>query len=211
VLAADRRGTSRSSEIASGRNMHKILSISILFLVTQFSCFSDGLDRNLDQQRFADLLAKINPWESGRKEDFKTQDWDRLVVAARTMQKFAPSSVQNVLQEWQTNYAEQVKFNWSNKLYLLFKVMFNLPEHAPAREQFGFGAWIQQKFPGESSINSDGTINLAWPISWNDGKPRLVSGFQGYEGPPYRPAAEFDYLLKHFKYRDLSKYRKQSD
>lgn len=184
--------------------MRRILSISILFLITQICCFPDGLEHTLDQKRFADLLVKIRPWQSALKEDYKTQDWDRLVETAQIVQKFTPSSVRNVLEESQTN---QIGLD-DSKVYLLFRVMFALPEHAPAKEQFGFGWWIQTEFPDESPINKDGTVNLAWPISWNNGRPHLISGFQGYEGPPYRAAPEFDYLMKHYKYRDLSKYSK---
>jgi len=183
--------------------MRRILSISVLFFLAQLSCFPDEVTNTLSQQRFLDLLATIRPWQSALKEDYKAQDWDRLVETARIMQKFTPSSVQNVLKESQTN---NIGFD-DSKVYLLFRVMFALPEHAPARELFGFGWWVQMEFPDETPNNKDGTVNLAWPISWNNGKPLLVSGFQGYQGPPYDAVAEFDYLLKHYKYRDLSKYK----
>jgi len=192
-----------NSKIIWKRNMCRILSSSVLFLLTQLSCFPDGGTNTLDQQHFLNLLATITPWQSGLKEDYTAQDLDRLVNAARIMQKFTPSSVQNVLEEWQTN---QFGFD-DSRAYLLFRVMFALPEHAPAREQFGFGWWMQTQFPDQTPINKDGTVNLAWPISWNNGRPYLVSGFQGYEGPPYRAAAEFAYLTKHYKYRDLSQYK----
>lgn len=91
-----------------------------------------------------------------------------------------------------------------SKLYLLIRVVFYLPEHAPKEEKWSyFGHWLRF----QTEYNSDGTINQAWPIMWNKGNPCLISGCLGIQGfGRYSAADEFLYLRNKCLFRDLSSF-----
>jgi hypothetical protein len=86
------------------------------------------------------------------------------------------------------------------KVFLLLRVMFELPENAPPQQRLAFAGWTR----GRSGLNEDGTVNLAWPVSWKQGQPRLVAGREGSAGSGYSVREDFAYLRYHFRYRDLS-------
>src|SRR4030095_6367121 len=88
------------------------------------------------------------------------------------------------------------------KVFLLLRVIFDLPEHAEAGRKFSFADWTRAR----TDENSDGTVNLAWPISFASGTPRLVAGREGNAGS-YSPRNEYTFLRYQFPMRDLSRVR----
>ena len=80
------------------------------------------------------------------------------------------------------------------------RCVFNLPENATNRPRFY--PWHENY----TDVNPDGTVNVAWPLTWRTGRPRLVSGETGIQGivDLYHPAREYDYFLRHYAMRDLT-------
>jgi hypothetical protein len=141
--------------------------------------------------------------------DYRPEHWAALVLAAKAVQDSDPNSVERALAAWQENRAEGLPHTTQveTKVYLLMRVVFDLPERAPARDRYGFGGWLHDMPTEEPPVNPDGTVNLAWPVSWRSGDPRLVAGFQGLEGQPYDAVAEYRYLNARYKPRDLSSFK----
>ena len=88
------------------------------------------------------------------------------------------------------------------KLLLLMRVLFELPERS-ATATPRFYPWRTHG----TDRNPDGTVNCAWPITWNDGSPRLLSGATSIQGAVdlYDPAGEFEYFRANYRYRDLKR------
>jgi hypothetical protein len=78
-------------------------------------------------------------------------------------------------------------------------MIFEAPERGSAR--IPFAQWER----GNSDVNQEGGFNQAWPLSFNQGKVRLVAGREGSAGPTYSIGTEYDYFRYNFKPRDLSK------
>lgn len=176
----------------------------------------------LDYAKLTNLLATIDGWPSGNSS-YSDSGWTRLILAARYIQGCQTNSVLSALNEyekkckfrsprinsgglsehdfWCFNAAELGKtIETDGKILLLLRIVFNLPEAGVVGQRFY--SWAE----GEANINPDGTVNISWPISWKNGKPRLVSlqpGIQGAVGL-YHPAEEYDYFLRLYPMRDLS-------
>ena len=54
-----------------------------------------------------------------------------------------------------------------------------------------------------TDINADGSVNLAWPLSWRGGKPVLVSGFIGVQGRRLDAGSEYHYFRSRYELRKL--------
>jgi hypothetical protein len=151
----------------------------------------------------AQLLSNIDPWcnPHSANSTFADENWTRLVNIAVQIQTNRPENVCKFLREYQSNRrqdSEQVDMD-DSKVYLLMRVVFDLPEHAKTN-RVAFGNWVTMR----TEINGDGTINHAWPITWNHGKPKVVSRCFGIQGfGRYDAAAEFNYFRKNYPYRDL--------
>jgi hypothetical protein len=149
----------------------------------------------------AQLISSIRPWSaSGAYSD---SDWERLVQVAVTFQQALPAvategfkifSLQNT-NNFHNDYLED------SKAFLLLRMMFDLPEHATARS--GGPGWLTSR--GE--VNSDGTVNLAWPVVWNNGQPSLASGYLGYEGFSYDPKSDYLFFNSRFAKRALGSFK----
>ena len=126
----------------------------------------------------------------------------QLVVLARRLQSISPDLVEKRLFESRNHFENYSDAQLSNdrKLYLLIRVIFDLPENASKNDSFKTGGWITM----HTDINNDGTFNLAWPIKWKDGSPVLVSGYQGIESlGRYDASIEYHYLRSKYRMRNL--------
>jgi ATP/maltotriose-dependent transcriptional regulator MalT len=105
---------------------------------------------------------------------------------------------------------DEIQLENDTKLYLLMRLVFDLPEAVPAstNQIVVFGYWSGRWLKENGEINSDGTFNRAWPIRWNHGHPNLLAGWVGLEGvnTRYDAAAEFSYCLTNYPMRDLKRF-----
>ena len=154
------------------------------------------------------LLDQIDPVEGNVTLYTK---WPELVKAAKIVQAWPSNTVVRAVTEVQertTEYRLFDQYKEDQKLLLLMRMMFDLPEHY----RVGEGGW-QRRFAGYvtygKEINDDGTINLAWPVAWNSGQPNLVSGIGGLQGvnARYKAAAEFKYFSGKYPRRNLSTFK----
>lgn len=131
-----------------------------------------------------------------RGGDYMSGDWSNLVQAAKVIQQSEPHSVEKTLKDWRADKINDLPIDYitSTKLLLTMRIVFDIPEHAPFLGKMDY------------ATNQDGTLNLAWPIVWNAGKPRLIPGPEFYTGEVYTAADEFHGFRGEYRFRDLSEY-----
>jgi hypothetical protein len=152
----------------------------------------------------AELISSVRPWSSS--EPYKQNDWEKIVEVAAIFQEAAPSMAAEGFEIFSVQNTNNFHgdFLEDSKAFLLLRVMFDLPEHAKARS--GGPGWLT----GRRDLNSDGTINLAWPVVWNKGQPSLASEYLGYEGLSYGAKSDYLFLNSHFSKRDLGSFKNKT-
>lgn len=142
-------------------------------------------------------------------------DWRQLIVVARVIQTNSPRDVENVLNQFQMRGIVNGNFQHLNleraaedeKLFLLMRVVFQLPESVPFDEKpfVYFGGWAGRWAGTNGVTNPDGTVNLDWPIRWQDGHPEIYGEFLGFEGidARYCAAHEYAFFLRNYPMRHL--------
>jgi len=175
-------------------------------------------------EQFKRITEKGYPMDFGIS--YPADSWRRLRDAALYLQECDPDSIVSALIDFQQRYDGDINpkclgADWPvrkivlgekySKLIFLTRVMFNLPEHAPATEKVRFFMWSNVGIgpSGDEQVldrNFDGTVNLAWPITWNDGRPRLLSLQTGVNGVGclYRVVDEYQFFKAHYNLRRLS-------
>ena len=146
-------------------------------------------------------VRKIEPWTAST--NYSAAGWTQLAKTARAFQNVTSKLAAETLNEHLKHCAgkpDQLSVE-QGKVFLLLRAVFDLPENASAGQRLTFASWAR----GRSGLNPDGTVNLAWPLSWSQGKPRLVAGCEGAAGGSYSARDEYAFLRYKFKYRDLAK------
>ena len=171
----------------------------------------------LDRETLHALLDQITPWPWG-EPTYSQESWERLLSAARYIDKCRPSSVASALRQYEAECpfrsadagadrsvspadlaALDETLENDTKILLLMRVLFELPERSTNLPKFH--PWAL----AGPDRNADGTVNSAWPIVWRGGAPRLIAGQTGIEGVVdlYRPAAEYEFFRARFHRRQL--------
>jgi len=144
-------------------------------------------------------MAKIEPW--GSSTAYSEAGWKNLIQTARACQEASPALTTAALEE----YLQSASANPDDlplaqgKLFLLLRLVFDLPDSTPTGPGVSLAGWDR----GGTDVNPDGTFDQAWPMLWNQGRPRLVSGRKGAAGAEYSAAKEYSMLRYRFKYREL--------
>jgi hypothetical protein len=155
----------------------------------------------LTKEELVRRMRALEPWRNTTA--YSRKGWDDLIALARIVQRTNPERVAAALDLFgKMPFHEQVKpdYQEESKPFLLMRVVFDLPESAPRSEYFSFKGWIH---PSGSKLPE--WINLSWPVSWRNGTPHLVAAYGGSLGQPYAASAEYRYLLKRYRMRDLGK------
>jgi len=159
--------------------------------------------RELTPQYLTRVLDSLPHW---RARDFNESEWQRFLHAARIFQLAKDEDIIAALNGYLALRPEERSSdqdpNWMafdpevwSKPYLLFRVMFALPE-VPVIPRRPPAGWQTEP--------SDGPFSPSWPITWVAGKPCLVAMLTGYEGAPYSPAAEYRYYRQNVPFRSLA-------
>jgi hypothetical protein len=147
------------------------------------------------------FIDSVGPWSS--ESTYAASDWSKMIRVAKIFQKTDSAKITQAFDKFSADTGRNFHANYleESKPFLLLHVIFDLPQHADIKGRFVWG-WVSLN----KDSNSDGTVNLSWPIEWKEGKPKLISRYMGYEGFSYNPSQDYLYLLKHFKMRDLSSF-----
>lgn len=143
-------------------------------------------------------IKRVEPW--GTSTNYSAAGWTRLAFAARSLRATPPALAEKVLAGLATGpeaEADQLK------CFLLLRFTFDLPANGSAADRAPSRPALQA--PGEA--NPDGSVNLAWPIVWNGGRPHLLAGSRGALDPGYAPQQDFTFLRYKYRFRDLTALR----
>lgn len=144
-----------------------------------------------------DAFGRLAPWPPGG--DLSPEQWNHYIAAAAAVERADPDDVERSLTDFLNQRGGIEGAAAETSLFLLMRVVFDLPEKAAASERRSFKGWINWPPPAP-----DGTISLAWPLSWQSGRPTLVAPYEGSEGPRYAAAEEYRYLLDRYAFRTPS-------
>lgn len=140
------------------------------------------------------LLA---PWSYDRS--YSMEDWERYIDAAQLVQESDPADVERAVAQLMEQSEGFNNVENETRLFLLLRIVFELPEHAQASKRRVFKGWVNWPEP-----DSRGYVNLSWPVGWRDNRPYLLARYEGAEGPRYAAIEEYRYLLANFPFRKLS-------
>jgi hypothetical protein len=143
-----------------------------------------------------DGITALPPWTS--PEEWTDQDYDRLISTARRVQQSDPELVARALECVLSAALRDSSIDLELKPLVLMRAVFDLPEDAPASERR-----VSVGMPNWPKPNQEDRVSLAWPLSWTEGRPRLVGRHEGTDGPPYFSNEEYLYLLQRYPFRPL--------
>jgi hypothetical protein len=88
-----------------------------------------------------------------------------------------------------------------NKLYLLMRVLFDVPEAIPSEST---GVFVFMRGEEGMMLPRQGQpLNLLWPLGYERGQLVYKHAILGHMGPPYAALAEYDYFAANFPLRPL--------
>ena len=176
-------------------------SLAIGILLTVTSGKSSQPTIAAQQPPIASIVESIQAWPSASRA-YSEESWRQIVSSALVLQKWNHGAVQSALETYQKSYSNDPEAAVTNdgKLYLLMRVMFELPQKATPQEARLWN-WVTHR----TQYNADGTVNAGWPIRWVQGRPELISGYEGRQGfSAYNAAAEFADFYRNYPYRRLT-------
>lgn len=180
--------------------LYVVLGLIVLWLGVRLVQYAQPAYARYQLKR---LFRNVEPWPAST--NYTAEGWARLVKAARALQaadpKLAGDAMAAVLRDAAGDPAQLPQAQ--GKLLLLLRVAFDLPESVTGEQRLAFTAWTRSPLV----TNLDGSVNLAWPLTWNQGNPRLVAGCPGPAGGDYPVADEYAFMRYHFRTRDLSGFQ----
>ena len=154
------------------------------------------------EARLLALFDSLEPWTDPDRMD--SAAWSRYIEVARQVQQTDPATVERALSRFvkEAAHAQAYSDESESKVFLLLRVVFELPSSAPEEQRRSFKGWINWPEADEG-----GRVNLSWPIVWEEGGSRLEARYEGSEGRPYAADLEYRYFQENYPYRNLSELR----
>jgi len=85
------------------------------------------------------------------------------------------------------------------KLYVLLRLLFDVPEDYPRNEARFFGGWMAS-LPRER--NSE-TVDMLWPLGYQNDQLIIKDSYSTYSGSVYNGLGEYDYFADRFPLRSV--------
>lgn len=144
-------------------------------------------------------MERIEPWRSSKA--YSSADYRILVAVAREIQNADSAEVEAALNRFMEKHSAHMSEDYTemSKPFLVLRVVFDLSENSRIDPKLNVMSWLSVR----DEINADGSINLAWPLSFRSGKPVLKSRFRGLVGPPYDPVTEFRVMRAACSFRKI--------
>lgn len=157
---------------------------------------------SLTSDQLAALLESLPPWAD---RDFSEAEWRRYSAAAEVFMRATPATVETALSAFMQRTPPEgyPGYEHESKPFLLMRVLFELPESAPAAERRSFKGWTNWPEP-----DSQGRVSLSWPVSWPLGRPQLVATYAGSLGVPYDAVEEYRWFGERYPFRQAGEVRR---
>ena len=153
----------------------------------------------MNNKSLADQFHSLKPWT--KKDGFTKNDWDHYIKIAGNVQNSEPEVIKSAMEAFRQEVMKEDfngQYESESKLFILLRVVFDLPEKAPANQRLSFKGWINWPEPDEN-----GKVNLSWPVSWKGGSPALIAGYEGSVGEIYDAWSEYKHFSQNFKFRNF--------
>jgi hypothetical protein len=145
------------------------------------------------------LLASFRclpPWGA---DDPGPGGWRAYEDAARLVQRVNPAEMDQAMAEFLNEAKGDAEAANETRLFLLSRVVFDLPDRVLAARRRVFKGWINWPAP-----DCEGMVDLGWPIRFGPRGPSLVAANEGSDGPRYGAVEEYRYLRENFGSRNLA-------
>jgi hypothetical protein len=128
-----------------------------------------------------------------------TEFWEKYRSVAIRIQKLSCGDVAKIISIYRATSSDEFLDEADSRLFLLFRVIFDLPQDVPCSERMSFKGWINWPRP-----DARGCVSISWPINWEKGRPSLIDGYMGSFGLQYDAESEYRYLHEHYLFRKLN-------
>lgn len=99
----------------------------------------------------------------------------------------------------------------ASKLHVLLRLLYDVPEDYPQDQAKFFGGWMSLLVREDGSLTmgvpthayGSGTVDLLWPLGYQDGQLVLKNNYFAYSGFPYDGIGEYDYFTSRFALRSV--------
>ena len=144
------------------------------------------------------LIAALPTWTFNSYPITSAQ----LVNVAKQLQMTTtPATLHNSLVNYEKTFAHASDYiEQMSKVYLVLRVMYQLPQEMNSSNAKVFGGWIHP------SVGNNSGFNMSWPVSATQspsGWQVSIQGYLGYMTRAYDAAAELDYFNSNFPKRNL--------
>jgi hypothetical protein len=144
------------------------------------------------------LIYKIPAWTNGY---YTTTSLQLLNIARQVQNSTSAASLANSLLVYENTFAGTTDYvEHMSKVYLLLRVLYQLPQEMNSSNAKTFGGWIH---PG---IGKGSAFNMSWPVTASTNPSGIqvnVDFFSGFLGRGYNAAAELNYFNNSFPKRNL--------
>ncbi len=164
-------------------------------LVPRYYRQNDGRHRgNISVIKLAEQLPD---WSKSGNPKYKPS-YEAIRSVALDFLELSPDARRAEIQEYARLYCfPEMNLPKASGLYLLLRVVFDLPSELPRDKAQVFGGWLHPSV-GESSA----TFNMSWPVTVQPTKRSLaIQRFTGYFGRSYMAFDEYNYFVKTFPFR----------
>lgn len=153
-----------------------------------------GMEGDLPRNTVSVLESVMSRCPSWVRTDYKNMANKGAVVPLLAELRRVPiNSLRSEVAEFQNKH--RFDLDAMGKLYVLNRVLFNVPQRLRVGSVPFFGGWAGVPVQG-------GFVNAMWPLSLAaDGTLLLTGKLRGYGGEPYDALGEFDHFLRRFGVR----------
>ncbi len=144
------------------------------------------------------LIFRIPAWTFGY---YSTSSQQLLNIARQVQNSTTSAGLHNTLVNYERVFAGTGEYvEQMSKVYLLLRMLYQLPQQMNSRIAKTFGGWIP---PG---AGTGAEYNMSWPLSITQSASGMqvnVSEYTGFIGRGYNAAGELDYFNTSFPKRNL--------
>ena len=156
--------------------------------------------KNINTNELINLFHALDPWKN--IDSYTDETWANYIKVAKIIQSIPIDTTTIAIQKFmkEANLLDESYegYEHGSKVFILLRVVFNLPETIPAENSFAFIGW--NNWPDPDAQNN---INPGWPVTWKSGNPKLQGSYEGSLGQSYQAVLEFQFLLDNYPFRNL--------
>jgi len=149
------------------------------------------------------LIESASDWAKTIDPTFKPR-YSGLSAAALQIAEMTPQGRKAEIKAFSHQYCfPQMNLEKSASLYLMLRILFDLPREVPRDRAKVFGGWMHP------SIGEVTPFQMSWPVTVNpETDTAAVQRFQGYSGKGYDAFGEYEYFETNFPLRSKEKLKK---